>query len=488
MDLCGTYESVDRFSEEPSKRVAAIKAAVQQSYEICTSGGQCSIQTTIAAHGLDPGQTCKERVIRQVNKIGRYWGLCIDMAEDSRRYLTLFENISLEFIAPYTGVESKVHARATTKGFVKCHVHAEIQLLVYLDQRRQSNLLRPRIIGVNKAACYLCNLFFLTHGSYFITKTHGRLHELWTLPDLKNYSNQQRRKYRQIVSSMTKGLKTATKSQQKRKRDEPMQSYICLPTPPDRSPLPSYAATIISDAALDTLQPQTHNLPTPRPSRIDFASAPQVKSSPNPSVQPSLVQTTPVKHPQLRSRTPSPLKLAISSLSSLPAQSDSSRKSLHTILVQPSSRLPSPTEASIQAESHEDLIPPHVDDASEVPHNTAELCGSNPCASSSTIALHPLGLPLTQPITATHPLRLSTPGLRITVEMDGSGSGEAIISNLDTGNETSATFIKTDSLKPGEIMTFTKDEGALNLTLLLCRKKRTGRGERGCQLELSWPS
>lgn len=489
MGLCSTYDDVDRFSEEPSKRAAAIKMAVQQSYEICTSGGKCSISTTIAAHGLDSGQICKERVIRQVNKIGRYWGLCVDMAEDSRRYSILFKDVSLDCLAPYTKASSRVHGNAITNDFVKCRIHAEIQLLVYLDQREQSEFVRPRVIGVNKAACYLCNLFFLTHGKYFITKTHGRLYEQWTLPDLKTFHELQRRQYRRIIATMTEVLKTAIKGQPKQKRVDPMQSYVCLPTPSNRSPLPSYAGTIISDAASNSAKPPTHNTLIPRASPINLANAPQVKISLTPSVQPFPVQTSPaapdrsVKHPESRSRTPSAPGSSISSLASLSAYSDSSPKPLHTIPLQPSSRLPSPTESSSRTDSQRDLVPTH---ASQVPRNTAKPHDPSPSSSSCTIALHPLHLSLTRTITTTHPLRLSCPGLYVTIEMDGSGSGKARILNPEAGDEISAAVIDVDNLKPGESMTLEKKEGAPCLALLLCPRKRAEREGLGCQLELNW--
>ena len=574
MVLCNTYEAVDRCSENPSKRVAAIKLAVQQSYELCTSGGICSIQSTIAAHGLNASQLCKEKVVRQVNKIGRYWGLCIDMADDSRRYSTLFKSISLDFLAPYAATESKVYTKSTPKSFVKCHVHAEIQLLVHLDQRGQPDFFRPRVIGVNKAACYLCNLFFHTHGLYFITKTHGRLHEQWTLPDLENYNNQQRHNYRRIISSMNKALKTATKSQPKRKRVEPMQSYVCLPTPPDRSPLPSYAGTIISDAALNTFQPQMHDSLTPRASPIDLTNAPQVKSTPIASVHPSPIQASPappvrlVEHPQSQSRTPSPLGTSISipsahsnsnpqplgttsvqpygslerpqsrsrkssplessistpsaysnnypkpanttpiqpyrtakhsqsrsrtpsplepSPSTLSPLSDSSPKPLHTIPVQPSSQILSPRESASQKDSHQDLEPTRMSDATHAPGNTVELQHPNSWSSSSTISHHPLKTPLSQIITATHPLRLSAPGLYTTVEMEGSVRGEVTVLHPDAEDEISATVIDVDSLKPGESMTLVKEEYTRGLNLVLCRR-RAEHEEHRCRLELSWMS
>lgn len=59
-------------------------------------------------------------------------------------------------------------------------VHAEIQLLFHYE--RNSSGLSPRIICSSKKACFLCNLFFKTHGRFIVPSTHGRVYEKWALP------------------------------------------------------------------------------------------------------------------------------------------------------------------------------------------------------------------------------------------------------------------------------------------------------------------
>ncbi|KAI8676871.1 hypothetical protein NCS56_00576000 [Fusarium sp. Ph1] len=59
-------------------------------------------------------------------------------------------------------------------------VHAEIQLIWYLEQHQGST--PPRVIASNKDACYLCNAFIAFHGKYIIPRTHGRIYPGWRMP------------------------------------------------------------------------------------------------------------------------------------------------------------------------------------------------------------------------------------------------------------------------------------------------------------------
>ncbi|KAL2694185.1 hypothetical protein Neosp_000759 [[Neocosmospora] mangrovei] len=59
-------------------------------------------------------------------------------------------------------------------------VHAEMQLIWYLDRRKSPT--PPRVIASNKDACYLCNAFIAFHGKYSIPRTHGRIYPGWRLP------------------------------------------------------------------------------------------------------------------------------------------------------------------------------------------------------------------------------------------------------------------------------------------------------------------
>jgi hypothetical protein len=59
-------------------------------------------------------------------------------------------------------------------------IHAEIQLMWYLERRR--SLTPPRVIASNKDACFLCNTFISLHGKYMTPRTHGRIYPGWKLP------------------------------------------------------------------------------------------------------------------------------------------------------------------------------------------------------------------------------------------------------------------------------------------------------------------
>ena len=60
-------------------------------------------------------------------------------------------------------------------------VHAEIQLLLFYE--RMPSMVRPRIIGSSKSACYLCDLFIQQHGQFQVPRTHGRLYDRWIVPE-----------------------------------------------------------------------------------------------------------------------------------------------------------------------------------------------------------------------------------------------------------------------------------------------------------------
>ena len=62
-------------------------------------------------------------------------------------------------------------------------VHAEIQILCYYEQHPHIKF-PPRVLKSSKHACFLCDLFIKTHGKFHIPKTHGKLYELWMLPNI----------------------------------------------------------------------------------------------------------------------------------------------------------------------------------------------------------------------------------------------------------------------------------------------------------------
>ncbi|KAL8786973.1 MAG: hypothetical protein Q9195_007985 [Heterodermia aff. obscurata] len=456
-DLANIYQAVDHCSNDPDQRMEAVKTAVRESHSVCTSSGTCLLESTILAHGLDPKFVCEDRVIRQVNKIGRYWGLCHDMANDSRRYRSLFENPQLECLPPFTGTKSRIYAKPTRKGFVECHVHAEIQMLIHCDQKQKllANTLQPRVIGVNKAACYLCNLFFQHGRQYFITKTHGHLYNQWTLPDLAAFTPQQRTEYRRIIAAMCAEMENAVKIQPERRRAAPTGSWISLPTPPPQtSPLGSDAGTLVLGDSQDTPPPPpplTPNSMTPR-------------ASPRPLSAQGSEATTP---------RASPLPLARSSSSSDCDPSSLAPPLTRSPQIPPP---PPPINPAIKATSPRSPSP----SAAELPpaSNDLSLLQLHPQTSSTTISLHPLSHPLTAP----HPLHIPTLNLTLTLEIAGPGTGEVKASIVNIDATTTVDAIDIAAMKPGEEILLSKDVNASTMDLLLVSGGRNG----AVRLELRW--
>ncbi|KAL9604449.1 MAG: hypothetical protein Q9179_001838 [Wetmoreana sp. 5 TL-2023] len=149
--------------------------------------------------------TLESKHIRQVGKIGRYWDLCVFIAKAACRYPGLFNNLRLEVLQPFTRVRSSVTASGKS---LRCSVHAEIQMVTFYGMTRSLNHHVPRVLGVSRSACYLCDLFVSLHGRFFISKTHGRLYDQWTVPDLAEFDPLQRQQYRKILEEMNRACRT----------------------------------------------------------------------------------------------------------------------------------------------------------------------------------------------------------------------------------------------------------------------------------------
>jgi hypothetical protein len=252
-NLCNAYQHIDSCRKDTEEESQCLKDVVRQSYALCTSDGRCVIEETISAYGFEPKGVCANKHIRQANKIGRYWGLCVYMAEVSRKYRDIFMNVSLQALRPYMDIKSPISFKGRE---VSCHVHAEIQLLTFYGQNPNPATLTPRVLGVSKSACYLCDLFILNHGQFFITKTHGRLHDQWNVPDLAEFGQSQRDDYRRILVAMNRELETAIvnerNSPQRLNRKFPVGSWLSLPTAFPLSPVASSAGTAVSENSKQT--------------------------------------------------------------------------------------------------------------------------------------------------------------------------------------------------------------------------------------------
>jgi hypothetical protein len=264
-NLCILCQHIDGITRDTVEELQDLKDIVHKSYDICTSNGNYTIENTISNYGFDPKQICDNKYIRQVDKIGRYWGSCRLMAEASRKYQDLFMNMRLQMLPPYRGLKSPISFKG---GEVSCHVHAEVQLLVFYGLN-PSLISIPRVLGVSKSACYLCNLFIQNQGQFFITKTHGRLYDQWTVPDLAEFSPSQRSEYQRILSEIVKEVELdMSKVRFHVPRRYPQGSWLSLPTVLPMSLATSNAGTVVSESSdHKTVTPAVpSNAPTPHQS------------------------------------------------------------------------------------------------------------------------------------------------------------------------------------------------------------------------------
>lgn len=237
--LCDLMHDVDKVGAKTDNGEQLLKEVIIQSYGICTSEGTQTLEETVTRHGFDPGEVTSNKHIRQLNKIGRYWGLCTSMTDDSRRYPTLFAYAQLRTLRPYQGMNSYISFIDGQRA--RCLVHAEMQIIAFYGNIRNTSALVPRVIGASKSACYLCNLFIQLHGQFFITKTHGHLYERWNFPDLADFKPVERVNYRRVLSAMDNELQAAYNREIRatRRRGHPMGSWLTLPPARSLSPAPS---------------------------------------------------------------------------------------------------------------------------------------------------------------------------------------------------------------------------------------------------------
>ncbi|KAE9370728.1 hypothetical protein N431DRAFT_379376 [Stipitochalara longipes BDJ] len=134
--------------------------------------------------------------LRQIQKIASYRRICLNMVAATREYPEFFQHMNIEYLIPFREVPTSIgyHGWATT-----CHVHAEVQLAVYYDLQQDY---RPRCIGTSKWLCYLCYQFLSAHKLFFPSKTHGRMFDQWTIPDLIEFSRPLLEEYRHILKQI----------------------------------------------------------------------------------------------------------------------------------------------------------------------------------------------------------------------------------------------------------------------------------------------
>lgn len=429
-DLCLKYQSVDSSIKDTDEELQSIKAAVKQSHGFCSTLDGMRIEETIASYGLDPGIALQNKHIRQVDKIGRYWGLCEDMASISRRYSNLFKSIRLEIVPWYRPFTPSV---VFPNKAVPCHVHAEIQLVTFYGLHPEIVKIKPRVLGVSKAACYLCDLFIFHQKHFFISKTHGRLYHQWNVPDLKEFSQSQLLEYRHALAMMNDQLQTslATKRRNQWRRAYPLESWQALRSGFPTSPLPSSVGTLISRLNSPNASAVTSSTITPRARPMDPSPRPEYEAD-NSSTHNALGS--------LYSNAPSPR---------LPA----------------SSHLSSVRKPDLVSSCHAAMPPQQRENLS---------------LSASSIASSQL--PVQRNFTAVSPIRSRIGNMSLTFETEGAVQGSVAIARiLDRQTPMPANSIDVDALKPGEVKEFAREADGENVVLNLNHSQ-----DQSTQITLRW--
>ena len=223
LDLASPYEEFDASKSGSQEETFLLQELVKASYRFCKAEDvaefarrlQDSVNTIPT-----PKVASALKCLRQIEKIAAYWRIVLFLVNTSREYPSLFEvKLRLAFLKPYKSVPTSIgyETWATT-----CHVHAEVQLVVYYDLIFQSftqfgsnygpncssqpTFLRPRVIGTSKWLCYLCYLFLRNHNRFVPANTHGRLYDQWTVPDLAEYGDELCTHYRSILHAIDREI------------------------------------------------------------------------------------------------------------------------------------------------------------------------------------------------------------------------------------------------------------------------------------------
>lgn len=424
--LCSVLQEVEMCGKSAFDCRETLCQIVKESYNLCTSAGTSTLEETIRIHGFSKDDVFCNKYIRQVDKIGRYWGLCKSMAEDSRKYAKAFTHIQLEVLRPYQAKSSSI---AFTNGQrARCLVHAEMQIIAFYGKASNATLKTPRVIGVSKSACYLCNLFIQEHKRFFVTKTHGRLYERWNFPDLEDFDPRERAGFRRILARIDQELQTALAKAGKslKKRKYPMGSWLTLPPARQVSPVPS---TVRSVASKDPIESDKRH------------------------VSSSVIRG----HDEVSPPTPCPLPASSLALTPPPAYAPGLMDQKNGT----PAYVPTPPPES-------SCTKPAVGDGRET--------------SLSSRSMESWELPAQREFTAVAPVRTRIGGISLTFETEGAARGSVAIAwNVGSKNSIHASSIDVGALKPGEAREFAREAENENMLLNLAHSQG-----QSAQITLRW--
>lgn len=472
-DLIMNHSKLCKLGDQCKSRTDAelklLQEIVEKSHELCLS--------------LDKGRVSSElmetKEIMQVRKLARYWTACDRMAYASKRYAALFRRLDLQTLVPY---ESILLPSKPPLPMVKCHVHAEVQLLCFYALDPSSDVVPPRVIGVSKSACYLCNLFFSKYDCFYISSSHGKLYPQWTVPDTFAGSSlqHQRQRVQRVLSQVNGEVSQALHHWRKRKTTQivpdPNESYASMPRLEPWSALPSEASSRQSHLSSGTI--------TARPSSLHLApnnipAPPSGTTSNTTGPPPEKTTTTPPQSPK-NVNEPSAGNVGARGISQAPnGRSPGSDDNDDFLGLRPTTRVPpsEPATPIIRCRQEERNV--------ETPRpNSTPRSPSPPYPQGPP---HPIvdiwENPLQAPVTADRPAKIHMGNMFLFFSVEAGAEGTVEVSDLP-GNEGYATVDTVDvqGMKVGEDRLLCRDGNERRVVVYL----QNGKAGRLVQVSLHW--
>ncbi|MDI1485372.1 MAG: hypothetical protein OHK93_000509 [Ramalina farinacea] len=453
-------ESGDQSVPGTDAELKLLQEIVVKSHELCLSLGK----------GRVSSQLMETKEMLRVKKLARYWTACDGMADASKRYAALFKRVELQTLAPY---EPIILPSKPADLMVKCHVHAEIQLLCYYAQDPSPDVVTPRVIGVSKSACYLCNLFFSNYDCFYITYTHGKLYHRWTVPDTfvgaSLQHQRQRQKVRQVLSQVNEEVSRVLDRWRTRGPSQfvpyPNESDATLPRMVLRSVLPSEVSSRQSHLSSSTITAGSS----------PFHSALNIPAPPSSIKAPALNMTVPP--PRKMTPPPSPKNVNELSAGKIAASGTSqpqegqnlgNNDSLYSEgpLI-PASGSPNPTSNVVTPMPLSTPSSPPPPYARGSPHSTIDVWK----------------YPLQAPVTADRPIKTHTGNMHMEFSVEAGAEGTVEVSDVPRNDgHAIVDTIDVRGMRVGEDLLFRRDENEGIVVVYL----QNGKAGRLVQVRLHW--
>ena len=418
----------------------------------------------------------------RVKKLARYWTACDRMADASKRYAALFKGVELQTLAHY---ESILLPSKPGSPMVKCHVHAEVRLLCSYALNPRPEVVTPRVIGVSKSACYLCNLFFSKYDCFYITSSHGKLYHQWTVPDtfVGSSLQHQRQKVRQVLSQVNGEVSRALHRWGNRNPNQfvpyPNESYATMPGVVERSALPSEVSSHQSHLSSSTITARSSQY---HPA-FDIAAPPSsIVAPPSSIAAPALNLTVPP--PKITTSPPSPKNINNLSAGNIAASGVSQPQDVRNPDDDDLPHLGSPR------------VPSFSDDTRTAPHGQNESNAETPEPLSTPHSPPPpyvrgsppsivgvLENPLEAPVTADRPITIHAGNMHMNFSVEAGAQGVVEVSDgpKNDGHATVDT-IDVQGMRVGEDQVLHRDGNEGSVVVYL----QNGKAGQLVQVSLRW--